>query len=231
MDFNFTLPEDYACATPRAELTLPEGETQVVLHCCCAPCSTAVLECMVFHQIRPILFFYNPNIHPADEYEKRRDELLRMADLLKLEAVVGDYDTKKWFSCVKGYEDAPERGARCDICFCERLRATAEFAKARGVRVFTTTLATSRWKSKPQVDKAGFKAQESVPGSLYWDIDWRKNGLVGRRYELVKEIGFYNQRYCGCVFSMRQALAQNKAKDERELMRSSLETDEAPAGD
>ena len=198
---NFTLPENFGKSSPKRNLQLPSEFNGLILHCCCAPCSTAVLECLIFNKIRPVLFFFNPNIHPEKEYQKRRDEWLHLADHLKLEAVVGDYDTKSWFDLVKGLEHEPERGRRCDLCFECRLKATAILAEQRGIRYFSTTLATSRWKSKPQVDAAGLRAEGAVEHAKYWDQDWRKEGLVGRRYELVKEIGFYNQLYCGCVYS------------------------------
>ncbi|MCR5535895.1 MAG: epoxyqueuosine reductase QueH [Succinivibrio sp.] len=211
MQQTFTLPDDYLSTTPKQQLELPEGFNGVVLHCCCAPCSTAVLECLLFHKLKPLVFFYNPNIHPLDEYAKRRDEWLELCDKLKLEAVVGDYNKEEWLAKVRGLEHEPERGARCTVCFTERLLATALLAKARGISHFTTTLATSRWKSKPQVDEAGFKAAASVPEVQYWAEDWRKNGLVGRRYELVRTIGFYNQQYCGCVFSRTNRAYQPKS--------------------
>lgn len=223
MEFDFTLPEDFALSSPKRSLDVPQKKQYVVLHCCCAPCSTAVLECLLFNKITPVLFFFNPNIHPHEEYEKRRDEWLRLCKLTDVEAVVGDYDTRTWFERVKGLEHCPERAERCDECFYMRLKATALFAKERGIEVFTTTLATSRWKSKKQVDVAGFRAQQECPGTLYWDMDWRKGGLVERRYQLVKEIAFYNQRYCGCVYSMKAALEQKKGKNKEDLLRSSLE--------
>ena len=201
MMHTFSLPADFLADTPKKNLSLPEKFNGVVLHCCCAPCSTAVLECLLVHNIKPILFFYNPNIHPVAEYEKRRDEWLELCDKLKLEAVVGDYDKQEWFARIKGLEHEKERGARCEVCFTYRLYATALFASQRKLSHFTTTLATSRWKNKAQVDRAGFAAARQVPDVAYWDEDWRKNGLVTRRYELVREIGFYNQQYCGCVFS------------------------------
>ncbi|MGN0908794.1 MAG: epoxyqueuosine reductase QueH [Succinivibrio sp.] len=210
MDFNFTLPEGYGSQSPKTGLRLPEGFEGVVLHSCCAPCSTAVLECMVQNGIRPVVFFFNPNIHPRAEYEARRDEWKRLCALLGIEAVEGGYDPAAWLERARGLEDEPERGRRCSMCFEMRLEATARFALSRGIRLFTTTLATSRWKSKPQVDAAGLAAARAVPGSAYWDFDWRKEGLVGRRYELVRQIGFYNQRYCGCAFSMKAALASGK---------------------
>ncbi len=205
MDFNFTLPPDFGPETPKKDLALPDGFTGLVLHACCAPCSTAVLECLIYNGIKPTVFFYNPNIHPGDEYIKRRDEWLHLCALLNLDAVVGDYDTKEWFCAVKGHEQDKERGARCSLCFEKRLTVTAQFAKSLNISHFTTTLATSRWKSKRQVDDAGYAAQSAVGGVSYWDFDWRKEGLVTRRYALVKEIGFYNQQYCGCVYSMAEA--------------------------
>lgn len=194
------LPESFG-NSPKKDLVLPNGCKQVVLHCCCAPCAGAVLECFKVNNISPIVFFYNPNIHPKDEYEKRRDELISLCALLDFEVVIGDYDTKTWFEKIKGLEHEPERGARCSVCFEHRLTVTALFAKERGINLFTSTLATSRWKNKKQVDLAGFNAQEKVLGSIYWDFDWRKQGLVTRRYELVKEFDFYNQLYCGCIYS------------------------------
>ncbi|MBO6257775.1 MAG: epoxyqueuosine reductase QueH [Succinivibrio sp.] len=239
MPADFTLPDDYLKSTPKKELTLPDGFNGVVLHCCCAPCSTAVLECLLFFGIKPVLFFYNPNIQPKAEYEKRREEWLHLANLLKLEAVNGDYDVREWLLKTKGLEHEPERGLRCDVCFTHRLTVTASFAKSRGITYFTTTLATSRWKNKAQVDRAGFKAQDCVKGTKYWDLDWRKNGLVSRRYELVKKIGFYNQLYCGCLFSKDEA--QGYLKKDRDttirfklgcvpdnLVTSSSKTDHLP---
>jgi predicted adenine nucleotide alpha hydrolase (AANH) superfamily ATPase len=210
MDFDFTLPQDYGSSSPKTDLRLPDGFSGVVLHSCCAPCSTAVLECLVQNGIKPVVFFFNPNIHPKAEYETRRDEWMRLCSLLGLEAVEGSYEPEKWLESARGLEDEPERGRRCSMCFEMRLEATARFAVSMGIGLFTTTLATSRWKSKPQVDAAGAAAAAKVPGSAYWNFDWRKEGLVGRRYQLVREIGFYNQRYCGCVYSMKTALSSGK---------------------
>ncbi|SPT69279.1 Uncharacterized BCR, COG1636 [Anaerobiospirillum thomasii] len=212
------LPQSFG-NSPKMDLHLPGDAKEVVMHCCCAPCAGAVLECFKANDISPVVFFYNPNIHPLDEYEKRRDELISLCSLLNFEVVVGDYDTKTWFEKIKGLENEPERGARCTVCFTHRLTVTALFAKERGINLFTSTLATSRWKNKKQVDHCGQEAQNAVEGSIYWDQDWRKQGLVGRRYELVKEFDFYNQQYCGCVYSqegtqyVRNVLVDNTPRD------------------
>ena len=116
--------------------------------------------------------------------------------------MIPEYETRSWFEAVKGLEHEPERGKRCTVCFTRRLTVTAQYAKEHGFSHFTTTLATSRWKDKKQVDAAGFTAQEAT-GVPYWSEDWRKGGLVTRRYQLVKEFNFYNQLYCGCVYSQQ----------------------------
>lgn len=198
------LPDDYL-NTPKQQLILPEGFVSLVLHCCCAPCASAVLECLSFHKVKTLIYFYNPNICPKSEYLKRRDELIQMCRLSGFAYEIGDPDFKEFYAGYRGLEHEKERGARCDVCFYQRLKKTALFAKEREASHFTTTLATSRWKDKNQVDRAGFKAQEDAGGPLYWAEDWRKGGLVTRRYALVKKMDFYNQTYCGCAFSKQEA--------------------------
>lgn len=206
------LPPDFGQSTPKQNLQLPEGFTRLLLHVCCAPCCGAVLECFKYHHLTPTLFFYNPNIHPRAEYEKRRDELIELAQILSFPYIIPAYETQSWFAATKGLEHEPERGPRCTVCFTLRLTATAQYAKEHDFSHFTTTLATSRWKDKKQVDAAGRAAQEAT-GVAYWDEDWRKNGLVTRRYQLVKECHFYNQLYCGCVYSQQNSVKQDAATE------------------
>ncbi len=194
------LPNDFG-STPKKNLILPPNFKSLLLHCCCAPCAGAMLECFRVYDIKPLVFFYNPNIMPKEEYEKRRDELIALCELLDFPYEIGDYKVREFLDLVKSLEKEPERGRRCDLCFTHRLSVSAMRAKELGISHFTTTLATSRWKSKEQVDKAGFTAQDTVGGVQYWAEDWRKGGLVTRRYQLVKEFSFYNQTYCGCIFS------------------------------
>ena len=101
-----------------------------------------------------------------------------------------------------GLEDAPERGARCLQCFRYRLLRAARYASANGFKVLTTTLASSRWKSLDQINEAGRWACSQVEGVLWWDRNWRKDGLQERRREIIREMDFYNQPYCGCEYSM-----------------------------
>ena len=104
---------------------------------------------------------------------------------------------------VRGLEGEPERGSRCLQCFSYRLKVTALQAKALGLQYFTTTLASSRWKSLEQITEAGMRAQTAVPGTVFWAQNWRKGGLQERRNELLRAYNFYNQLYCGCEFSLR----------------------------
>lgn len=136
-------------------LQAPMGETTVLLHTCCAPCSSAIVEAMLKHGITPVIYYCNPNIFPEEEYLIRKNECTRYAEALGLEIVDDDYDHEAWLETVKGLEDEPERGGRCLKCFKYRLLRTAEYAASRGIKVITSTLASSRWKSLDQINEAG----------------------------------------------------------------------------
>ena len=199
----------------------PMGETKVLLHTCCAPCSSAIIEAMMQNGITPVIFYCNPNIYPQEEYEIRKNECTRYAESLGLEIIDDDYDHETWLESVMGMENEPERGGRCLKCFKIRLLRTARYAAERGIRVITTTLASSRWKSLDQINEAGRWAccqingrigdsrlgVETIPPDdrvIWWDQNWRKGGLQERRLQIIKEYDFYNQQYCGCEFSMRK---------------------------
>ena len=189
------------CAAPLVKL-VPPAEGRILLHACCAPCSSAILECMVQNGLKPTVFFSNSNITPLDEYELRKTEIIRYCDSLGVEWVDDDYDHADWLTCVaRGREDAPERGPRCLECFRYRLARAARYAASNGFAVLTTTLASSRWKDLDQVNAAGADACATVHGVMWWDMNWRKGGLQPRRAELIRELGFYNQTFCGCEYS------------------------------
>ena len=187
------------------KIQAPMGETKVLLHTCCAPCSSAIIEAMLQNGITPVIYYCNPNIYPYDEYLIRKDECTRYAESLGLEIIDDDYDHEGWLQAVKGMENEPERGGRCLKCFKLRLLRTAEYAASHGMKVITTTLASSRWKSLDQINEAGQWACWKVAGApVWWDQNWRKGGLQERRLQIIKEYDFYNQLYCGCEFSMRK---------------------------
>ena len=191
------------------EIHAPSGATKVLLHTCCAPCSSAIIECMMQHGITPTIYYFNPNIYPREEYDIRKNECSRYAKSLGLEIVDADYNHEKWLEEMKGMEQEPERGPRCLKCFKHRLLKTAEYAHENGFQVITTTLASSRWKSLEQIEEAGRFAESQVSGVTFWAQNWRKGGLSERRIQIIKEYGFYNQQYCGCEFSMRRLEEKN----------------------
>ena len=184
-------------------MTTEQYPPRVVLHCCCAPCSSAILEWMDHHGVEPVIYYCNPNIYPREEYEIRKNEITRYAQDKGLTIIDDDYDHEDWLRYIKGMEHEPERGGRCLLCFRYRLLRTARMAQQLGIGHITTTLASSRWKSLEQINAAGLWAAESTEGVTWWDRNWRKGGLQERRNQLLREIGFYNQQYCGCEFSMR----------------------------
>lgn len=197
-------------------VSAPQGAETVLLHTCCAPCSSAIIECLLHNGIRPTIYYCNPNIFPEEEYIIRKNECTRYAEALGLDIVDADYDHDAWIEWVRtaaaedGCADIAaerERGGRCLECFRYRLLKSAEYAASHGFPVLTTTLASSRWKSLEQINRAGLWAvgqvKENAP--LWWDRNWRKEGLQERRNLLIREYGFYNQTWCGCEFSARQA--------------------------
>ena len=187
------------------------GKSRILLHCCCAPCSTAILEWMVEEGLRPGVFFSNSNIVPYEEYLKRRDELERYAVSFGLEVVDDEYDHGAWLEYVRGRlagpstssgtgMEGPERGPRCLACFEFRLLRAARYAADHGYDILTTTLASSRWKDLSQVDAAGRLAVEGTKVA-WWGQNWRKGGMQERRNFLIKSCALYNQTWCGCEFS------------------------------
>ncbi len=199
---------------------VPEGCEKVLLHACCAPCSSAIVEWLMAHGIEPVIYYYNPNIYPREEYEIRKNESKRHAESLGIRWIDNDrfrtgasqpcgweeaHDA--WLHDICGLEQEPERGKRCERCFYIRLKKTAQKAQELGIRYFATTLASSRWKSLEQINRAGERAANDVNDGNdandvhFWAQNWRKDGLQERRNELLKAYGFYNQQYCGCEFS------------------------------
>lgn len=186
-------------------IEVPVGVQRVMLHACCAPCSSAIVEWMLAHGVRPTIYYFNPNIFPLEEYEMRKTESKRHAESLGIEWIDDDWNHEAWRCRVQGLEEEPERGCRCLQCFTMRLEATAQKAVEMGINWFATTLASSRWKRLDQIEQAGLAAEAAAPGSHFWAQNWRKDGLQERRNQLLKEYDFYNQLYCGCEFSMRTA--------------------------
>jgi len=189
--------------TATTQLKLPNNADKLLLHSCCAPCSGEVMQRLLDAGIAYTIYFYNPNIHPLKEYEIRKNENIRFAEKNNVPFVDGDYDKDEWFKRAKGMEFEPERGIRCTMCFDMRFERTALYGHEHGFTVFTSSLGISRWKNMEQINDSGTRAASHYANMTYWTFNWRKEGGSQRMIEISKQEHFYQQEYCGCVYSLR----------------------------
>ena len=190
-----------------------EGKTpKLLLHSCCAPCSSYVLEYLADY-FDITVFYYNPNIFPESEYTKRILEQQTLIHDMKLchpvSFIAGNYDRQRFFEMAKGLEDLQEGGERCFKCYELRLDEAAKYAKEGGFDYFTTTLSISPMKNAEKLNEIGNKVGERY-GISYLQSDFKKKNGYKRSIELSKEFGLYRQDYCGCEFSFRDR--QNEKK-------------------
>ncbi len=182
-----------------------ENAPTLLLHACCAPCSSYVLE-YLSRFFRITLFYYNPNITDEAEYRLRSAEAKRLVSEMNLKHPVrfleGPYEPDKYLEAVKGLEKEPEGGARCEVCFKLRIEEAAKEAVNGGYDFFTTTLTISPLKNAPLLNMIGEKAAAEA-GLTWLPSDFKKKGGYQRSIELSKVYGLYRQDYCGCVFSKR----------------------------
>ena len=188
------------------ERVLASGRTpRLLLHSCCAPCSSYVLEYLsAFFQIT--VFYFNPNISPREEYEKRVQEQQRLIGEMKLPRPVsfleGAYHPEDFFAMAKGMEELPEKGERCYHCYRLRLRETAQTAAQNGFDYFCTTLSISPMKNARWINEIGRELEQEY--QVKWlSSDFKKKEGYKRSIALSQEYGLYRQNYCGCVFSRR----------------------------
>ena len=179
-------------------------DKQLLLHVCCAPCSGGIIETLLNEGSPFNIYFYNPNVHPKDEYERRKAAIKSFAEKKSIIWVDADYDPETWLNRVKGLEQEPERGTRCQVCFDMRLERAALYAHEHGFKILATTNGISRWKDIQQVHKAGLRAITPYPGLTFLNRDWRKCGGMDRMKAVSKREGFYQQTYCGCTFSQNR---------------------------
>lgn len=176
---------------------------RLLLHSCCAPCSSYCIEYLSKY-FEVTVFYFNPNISMDEEYRKRAAEQQRFIRefpaLHRVDFIEGDYEPKRFFEAVKGYEKCPEGGERCFICYRLRLEETAKLAKALGYDYFTTTLTISPLKNSAKLNEIGWELGEKYEVS-YLLSDFKKREGYKRSIELSKEYGLYRQNYCGCVYS------------------------------
>ena len=178
----------------------------LLLHSCCAPCSSYVLE-YLSEYFRITVFYYNPNIYPEQEYAMRVKEqqefIRRFPAKYQISFTEGTYDTQRFYAIAKGLETIPEGGERCFRCYELRLREAGELARAQGFDYFTTTLSISPLKNAEKLNEIGQRIGEEF-GVTYLQSDFKKKNGYKRSTELSKEYGMYRQDYCGCVYSYRE---------------------------
>lgn len=183
----------------------------LLLHSCCAPCSSYCLEYLNrFFDIT--LYFYNPNIFPEDEYVYRAEELEGLLKKMRLENISifrEEYDSREFFDKIKGLEKEPERGKRCTVCYRLRLEKAAEYAEKNGFDYFTTTLSISPYKDADRLVSIGEKLAEGR-NVKYLISDFKKKNGYKRSIELSSEYDLYRQDYCGCIYSKNEKLKSNE---------------------
>ncbi|MCK5211445.1 epoxyqueuosine reductase QueH [Candidatus Parcubacteria bacterium] len=176
-------------------------KSKLLLHICCVGCGVAIMkELKGDYQLT--LYFYNPNIFPKEEYNKRLMEAKRIASELGLDLIAEDYNHKSWLKLVRGYEKDPERGERCRICYKDRLKQTAAKAKELGFDSFTTTLTVSPHKDAKAIITLGNDLVNKY-SLKFLDQDFKKQDGFKKACALSKELNLYRQEYCGCEFSMK----------------------------
>lgn len=178
---------------------------KILLHSCCAPCSTAVIE-RLYDEYDITILYYNPNIYPEEEYIKRKNEEIKYLKHLnengyKISMLDCDYESEKFYEKTKGYENEREGGARCAICFRLRLEKTAELAKEHNFDLFGTTLTVSPHKNAELINSIGI-ALEKETGVKFLVSNFKKQNGYKRSVELSKENNIYRQNYCGCEFAL-----------------------------
>ena len=183
---------------------------RLLLHSCCAPCSTAVLT-RLCESFDITVFYYNPNIDTRDEHDLRAKELETVVGEsgLALGAVIIPWEPKLFYEHVRGLEGEKEGGKRCEVCFGLRLDRTARYAAEHGYDLFTTTLTISPMKSAPLLNRIGEEAAKRA-GAVFLNSDFKKRGGYLLSTQLSREYGIYRQDYCGCVFSKRERAIQNE---------------------
>lgn len=176
--------------------------SKIVIHACCAICSAYPISYLKDMGYEVCVYFYNPNIHPAEEYQKRLDAQRTLCRHLECELVEAEYNVGEYYDFVKGFENEPEKGLRCDKCFELRLRKTAEYAKTIGAECFTTSIVISPHKNFAKLTAIGEKIAEET-GIKYLAVDFKKNDGFLKTNKISKELNLYRQNYCGCSFAMR----------------------------
>ena len=178
-----------------------QSKNKILLHACCAICSGYPISLLKEMGYEPVVYFYNPNIYPKNEYDNRLEAEKKLCKYHKVELIVGRYEPENFYEKAKGLENEPEKGKRCDKCFELRLSKTAELAKKMEIEEFTTSIVISPHKNYKKLTEIGEKiAQEE--GLKYKAIDFKKQDGFLKTNKLSRELELYRQNYCGCEFSI-----------------------------
>lgn len=173
---------------------------KIALHICCAVCAAGTAEVLISEGYQILGFFYNPNIHPLEEYHRRLEAAYKVAEKLRFHLETGAYATDQWFEETHLLQDEPEGGKRCEVCFRHRLEKTSHFMRQQGCAAFTTTLTMGPRKRAQVVNQIG----QSIGGDRFLVRDFKKKEGFKRAMELAAEWNLYRQNYCGCLYSLRE---------------------------
>ncbi len=178
------------------------NKDKILVHSCCAPDAIGSFESFST-EFSPVFFFFNPNIHPENEYKKRMEEMRRVGEIIGVEVLIGEYNPDKWFYGVRAFKNEREGSLRCNICIAIRLNETSLMAKKLGFEYFSTTLTISPKKNVDVVNRIGRMIGEKV-GVKFVEKILRKKGGFERSVLLSKKYKLYRQNYCGCIYSLEE---------------------------
>jgi predicted adenine nucleotide alpha hydrolase (AANH) superfamily ATPase len=180
-------------------MNLNSSKPKMLLHVCCAPCSTVPID-RLQQDFEVTLFFYNPNIHPPDEYVKRRQEIVKFSERSGVPLQIGDYETDRWYERVRPFADTPEGGKRCELCYAIRLEATAQRATEMKIGWFCTSLTLSPHKRADIINRLGSQIGHEF-GVKFHEDNFKKRDGFKESCRISTEEGLYRQNYCGCEYS------------------------------
>ncbi len=184
---------------------------EMLLHVCCAPDATTAVVRIKQNGLNPILYFYNPNIEPYEEYQKRVEAVSLLAKEWGLLVIVDESGYEEWKQSIIGLEKLGERSKRCEACIAHRLRKTAEKALSMNIKIFCTTLTTSPKKDAKYINSVGAVIARQL-GLTFLETDFKKHDGFKQSIQYSKELGLYRQRYCGCIHSFEERFQRGEKK-------------------
>jgi predicted adenine nucleotide alpha hydrolase (AANH) superfamily ATPase len=173
----------------------------MLVHVCCAPDALYVID-LLKKDYDVYGYFYNPNIHPEEEYRLRLQETQKVAEILEMSLIEEKYDPENWFELTEKFKAEPEKGRRCDVCYAMRLQRTAQKAAQEGFHIFTTVMSLSPWKKVKVMNRMGRMFAKRY-GIDFLVADFKKKDGFKKSIELSKKYALYRQNYCGCIYSKR----------------------------